>query len=261
MFARALRLVFSLLLSLAVVSPGVAAPSDADLLAMLQTLDDRQQNNGDYKALVYIEQKEKDKELLVYEAVVYRRDEDDKLMLLFTRPRSEAGKGYLRLDKNLFMYDPSVGRWDRRTERERILGTDSRRADFDESRLAVEFTPTFVAHEKLGRYKVWHISLKAKKDADVPYPIVHLWIDAASGNILKRQDRALSDRLMRTSYYPRWKQVHSESKGAPVWIPDEIRIYDEVEKGNQTLIVLRKVDLKPLPRNTFTKAWVESKSR
>ena len=42
---------------------------------MLQTVDDRQRNSGDYKSLVYIEQKEKDKSDLVYEAVVYRRDE------------------------------------------------------------------------------------------------------------------------------------------------------------------------------------------
>ena len=36
---------------------------------------------------------------------------------------------------------PTVGKWERRTERERIAGTDSRRADFDESRLAEEYEP------------------------------------------------------------------------------------------------------------------------
>ena len=34
--------------------------------------------------------------------LVYRRDADDKLMILFTKPKGEAGKGYLRLDKNLW---------------------------------------------------------------------------------------------------------------------------------------------------------------
>ena len=46
-------------------------------------------------------------------------------MILFTKPKASQGKGYLRLDKNLWFYDPSVGKWERRTERERIGGTDS----------------------------------------------------------------------------------------------------------------------------------------
>ena len=48
---------------------------------------------------------------------------------------------------------------------------------------------------------------------------------------------------------------------AEVYVPAEIRIYDEVEKGNQTLVVIRETDLRPLDANIFTKAWLESKSR
>src|SRR5687768_13893674 len=125
--------------------------------AILVELDNRQKNSGDYKALVFIEQKEKDKNDLVYEAVVYRRDLDDKWMILFLKPKSEAGKGYLRLDKNLFLYDPTVGKWERRTERERILGTDSRRADFDESRLHEEYSASWIGEETIKKFKVNHI--------------------------------------------------------------------------------------------------------
>ena len=245
---------------------GSSTPVQAELdqsamLKLLQLLDDRQRNSGDYKTLVYIEQKEKDKSDLLYEAVVYRRDEHDKLIILFRKPKSEAGKGYLRIDKNLFLYDPTVGKWERRTERERIGGTNSQRADFDESRLAEEYTPAYVGAEKLGRFRVHHLRLTAQKGADVAYPVLELWVDQSSSNILKQQEFALSGRLMRTSYYPKWNRVFSESKGAYVYVPKEIRIFDEVEKGNKTSIVLRKVDLRPLQANMFTKAWLESKSR
>ncbi len=229
--------------------------------AIVKELDDRQRNSGDYKALCYIEQKERGKNDLVYQGVFYRRDEDDKLMILFLKPKSEAGKGYLRLDKNMFMYDPTVGKWERRTERERIMGTDSRRQDFDESRLAEEFDAKFVKDEKLGKFAVHHLELKAKKGVDVAYPVLHMWVDAATGNMLKRQDFALSGRLMRTTYYPKWKKVFSESKGSEVYYPEQIRIFDEVEKGNKTTVVITSVDLKALDANIFTKAWLESKSR
>lgn len=256
-FAQLLTVVLVLL---SLVNTGLAV-SEAEMQQMLRTVDDRQRNGGDYKALCYIETKEKGKSDVVYDAVVYRRDADDKLMILFLKPKTEQGKGYLRIDKNLWMYDPTVGKWERRTERERIGGTDSRRADFDESRLAEEYTSTYGGAEKLGKFNVHKLMLQAKEGVDVAFPTVHLWLDQVSGNVLKRQEFALSGRLMRTAYYPKWAKLFSESKNAEVWYPQEIRIYDEVEKDNSTIVLIRDVDLRSLDANMFTKAWLESKSR
>ena len=86
-------------------------------------------------------------------------------------------------------------------------------------------------------------------------------MDQKTSNILKRQDFALSGKLLRTTYYPTWKKIYSESKGADVWFPKEIRIFDEIEKENKTVIAIKEVDLSPLQENIFTKAWLESKSR
>jgi outer membrane lipoprotein-sorting protein len=233
----------------------------AELKKLLETLDDRQRNGGDYKSLMYIEQKEKDKTDVVREAVVYRRDAKDQLMILMTKPKGEAGKGYLRLEKNLWSYDPNTGKWERRTERERIAGTDSRRADFDESRLAEEYDAAFEGEEKLGKFTALKLVLTAKQGVDVAYPVVHLWVDKETSNILKRQEYALSKRLMRTAYFPKWMKVFSESKKSDVWFPQEMRFYDEVEKANSTVIVVKNVDLNALEENIFTKAWLESKSR
>ena len=105
------------------------------------------------------------------------------------------------------------------------------------------------------------LELRAKPGADVTYPVMRLWVDEKTINILKAQELALSGKLMRTTYYPKWNTLFSEDKGKEVYFPQEIRIYDEVEKGNSTLVVMRKVDLKSLESNIFTKAWLESKSR
>jgi len=250
------------ILASALAGPVRATPLNPEETArVLVGIDDRQRNSGDYQALVYVESKQQDKEDLLYELVVYRRDDDDKLMMLLLKPKAEAGKGYLRLDKNLFMYDPATGKWDRRTERERIAGTDSNRADYDESRLAEDYVAKYLAEEKLGKFAVHHIELTAKKEADVAYPSMHIWVDQATGNLLKAQESAASGRLMRTTYYPKWDKMFSPSKNADVYFPREIRIYDEVQKGNRTTVVIQKVDLAALPANIFTKAWLESKSR
>lgn len=246
---------------LSLVFAAFAAPAQAELVSMLKVVDDRQMNNGDYKSLVFIERKEREKADLVYQAVIYRRDQDDKLVILFLKPDAEAGKGYLRVDQNLFMYDPTVGKWERRTERERIGGTDSQRSDFDQSRLAEEYTPAYVGEEALGKFKVDHLRLEDKPGVDVAWPVVELWIDKATGNVLKRQDFAESGRLMRSTYYPEWRKVYSESKKADVYFPREVRIKDEVETGNMTTVVMQEVDLRTLQDSIFTKAWLEAKSR
>ena len=182
-------------------------------------------------------------------------------MILFLQPKSERGKGYLRINKNLWFYDARTGKWERRTERERIGGTGSNRQDFDESRLAVEYTATYKGMSKLGRYQAHKLELRAKKGFDVAYPKLRMWVDKASKNVLKRQDFAASGKLLRTSYYPQWKRMYSPSKKAQVWYPKQIRIFDEIEKANRTTILIRQVDLRSLPKNIFTKAWLESKSR
>ena len=260
---RLIEVLSSLLaiLILLVATPARALMDREQLLQLLRVLDDRQQNNGDYRAMVYLEQKERDKTDVIREAIVYRRSADQRLIILFSKPKSEQGKGYLRVDKNLWSYDPNVGKWERRTERERIAGTDSRRADFDESRLAEEYDASDEGDDKLGAYQVHRLNLKVKPGVDVAFPIVKLWVDTASSNVLKRQEFALSGRLMRTLYYPRWQKQYSESKKGDFWYPPEIRIYDEVEKANSTIVLIKTVDLRPLETNIFTKAWFESKSR
>jgi hypothetical protein len=238
-----------------------AALTPAEMLGFLKAVDERQKNNGDWRAVAYMEQKEKDKVDTVYETEFYRRSEDQKFMILFTAPKSSAGQGYLRLDKNLWFYDPSVGKWERRTERERIGGTNSRRSDFDESRLAEEYDPKDEGEETLGKYHAQKLFLTGKPGLDLAFPTVRLWVDKDTKNVLKRQEYALSGKLLRTSYYPKWKKIYSPSKKADVWYPEEMRFYDEVEKANSTLILIKAVDPNSLPANLFTKAWLESKSR
>lgn len=238
-----------------------AALSKQEMVEILEVVDDRQRNSGDYQSLAYIEQKEKNKVDVVYEALVFRRSEDQKFMIVFAKPKASAGQGYLRLDKNLWFYDPAVGKWERRTERERIGGTNSRRSDFDESRLAEEYDPEDSGEEKLGVYQTQVMTLRGKPGLDLAFPVIKLWVDKETRNVLKRQEFALSGRLLRTSYYPKWKKLYSESKKGEVWYPQEIRFYDEVEKANSTLILIKSVDLKPLAPNLFTKAWLESRAR
>jgi hypothetical protein len=250
-----------LVLGVLVSSPAVAAGGGSSAAELLRAVDELQQNVGDWRSVVYLEQREPGRDPLVYETVSMRRSGDRQFLILFTKPKSVAGQGYLRLDRNLWFYDPSVGRWERRTERERIGGTGSRRSDFDEWHFSDEYNPQDAGNELVGQRRTRRLILTAKPGVDTAFPIIHLWIDEDTKTVLKRQEHALSGRLMRTTYYPKWERVHSPSKKADVWYPKEIRLYDELEAGKSTLILIRDVDAKPLESNIFTKAWMEHQSR
>ena len=112
-----------------------------------------------------------------------------------------------------------------------------------------------------GKFDTVTLSLKGKDGVDLAFPVVKIWVDVATKNVLKREEYALSGRLMRTSYYPKWSKVWSDSKKAEVWFPQEIHFFDEIEKENSTHITIKTVELKPLPENVFTKSWLEEKSR
>ncbi|MHB1843915.1 MAG: outer membrane lipoprotein-sorting protein [Deltaproteobacteria bacterium] len=259
-----IRLALLVTLGLASSLPALAeapAMSQPEMVELLRQVDARQNSQGDYRSIAYMIQKEKDKVDVAYRMEILRRSQDQKFIILFLEPKTSQGQGYLRVDQNLWFYDPSVGRWERRTERERIGGTNSRRSDFDESRLAREYDPKWMGEGKLGRFETVALELHGKEGIDLAFPVVKIWIDKETKNVLKRQEFALSGRLMRTSYYPKWSKIYSESKHADVWFPQELRFYDEIEKENSTYIAIQSVDLKPLPENVFTKAWLEEKSR
>jgi hypothetical protein len=257
---RTAMIVAAVVVGLGAVQGGARALEPDDVAKVVAEVDERQRAIGDLKARVFIQQKQKGREDVAYEAVVYRRGADNKFMFLVMAPKTEAGQGYLRIDNNLWLYTPRTGKWERVTERDRLLGTDGRRQDFDESRLSEEYDAVFIGAEKVGRFATWHIKLTAKAGVDVGWPVIELQVDQASGNVLKRQEFSLSGKLMRTTLFPKWLKIKSP-QGKDVWYAEQIHFFDEVEKGNQSVVKFDAVDLEELPRNMFTKAWLESKSR
>lgn len=254
------------------VTSQAKALNEEETKKIVSTVDEKQRNSGDYASTVVIEEWEKKKSAAkdakdpyelkkAFEARVYRRDEDDNLIILFSKPKAEAGKGYLRKDKTLLLYEPALGKWERQTERASIGGTGSKREDFDESRLAEEYDAKWEVDEKLGKYDVHRIRLTAKKGVDVAWPIVVLWVDKATQNVLKREESAQSGKLLRRALYPAWEKRFSKSKGADVFVPKEIYAYDILDNEKLTKVKLQDVSLDPLVKNMFTKAWIETQSR
>ncbi len=240
-------------------TPAVAAAPDKTQ-KLLEQIDERSRTFGDYRAVVQAEVKRasgKSRRQLQ----LYRRDTENKLVLLITAPKTEAGKGYLNAEENLWFYDATIGRWERRTAREAVGGTDGRPDDFDQTHWAKNFNATAAGQEKLGAVQTELIDLRAKDGAQVAYTQVKLWVDAKNGNVLKQQDFSENGKLLRTVLSPKWKKVHSPSKKGDFYYAEQTVIYDELEKENSTRFTVSQIDLRPLQPSVFTKGWLEARSR
>lgn len=226
---------------------------------LVQNIDAQSEFHSDFQASVFLQQKDREKGDRIFQAAVYRRDKDNRFMMLFVKPKAEAGKGYLVIDRNLFLYSPNTGDWSRVSE-DRIEGTDTNLQDFESWNLSERYDARYLKDDTLGKIPVYHIELTAKEGQQADVAKMELWVEQNRNHVLKVQEFALSGKLLRTTYRTKWKPIE-DSKGKTRYLPLETRVYDEVEKGNQTMMVVGGVDLADLPENIFTKAWLESKSR
>ena len=226
-------------------------------------MDEAQRRGGYIKAVFTMVRKEKDKPDVAREGLMYGRDEkkDLKLLILFTRPKTEQGSGYLRLDNNLWSYDPRVGRWERRTDRDRIAGSDSVREDYEAPQYTQRYDVTYEGDAAVGSFTTHKLLLKAKAGTTVTFPMKRLWVDVKTRNVVMIEDYALSGRLMRTAYYPKWLKGYSESKKGDVWFPQQMIFEDKMEQNTRTLVTVQGMELGPIEPNVFTKAFLEGKSR
>jgi hypothetical protein len=249
----------ALLLASAALAAPPAAPVDA--ATFLKQIDAAHRKDGDLKILSLIEERQGSVQV-VRQILSMTREPGDENLLLITKPKTQQGNGYLSIGQNLWYYDAGIGRWFRRTSHERIAGTNAHASDLGGAPpLSLLYNAEDSGTETVGGQAMRVLTLKAKPGLDVDFPIQKIWVDPKL-NIVRTEDRAASGKLLRISYSSKFVNVLANAglKGE-VWVPQEIRIFDQVEKDRSTLISFKSFDLHPLEPNTFTKAWLEGKSR
>ena len=185
----------------------------------------------------------------------FRRDREDKFLLLIQEPAVQRGQGYLRIDDKLWIYDPESRQFTLSSARESFQGTDARNSDFEASSYAEDYDAASYTSGTLGRYDVWILDLEATH-SEVTYPRVRVWITADENNlVLKSEDYSSTERLVRTSYYPQYREVQGN------FVVARAIFVDELVEGRRTQIEIEDISLAPLPDSVFTKAYVERVNR
>jgi len=185
---------------------------------------------------------------------MFRRDREDKFVLLILEPKVQRGQGYLQLDQNLWFYDPESRKFTHTSVKENIQSSEAKNSDLRGSSLAEDYTVTEWSGEQLGKYPVYVLTLEAVHD-EVAYPKLKLWIRRDVPIVLKGENYSLSGRLMRTTYYPSYTQLGEK------YIADKILFIDNLQEGERTQVTLSEPSIQDVPDHVFTKSYIERVNR
>lgn len=227
---------------------------ETDFEGILQQIDSNSIFPDDFSATVTLDERDPADGDSISKVRMFRRDADDKFLLLFERPEVQLGQGYLNIDDGLWFYDPESRQFTFTSTSESFGGSDARNSDFQASSLADDYDVISGTEGSLGQFDVWILELEATND-EVTYPFRKLWVTKEPQLILKSEDFSLTKRLLRTSYFP------SYAKAGNSFVADQQLFVDALVENKQTKITLEEISTNEIPDNVFSKAYVERVNR
>ncbi len=247
--------ILATLLTLLVISlASFSNAQESDFEGILQQIDNNSLFPDDFSATVTLDERDPADGDSISKVRMFRRDTDDKFLLLFERPEVQLGQGYLNIDDGLWFYDPESRQFSFTSISESFGGSDARNSDFQASSLADDYDVVSGTEGSLGQFDVWILELEATND-EVTYPFRKIWVTKEPQLILKSEDFSLTKRLLRTSYFP------SYAKAGNSFVADQQLFVDALVENKQTKITLEEISTNEIPDNVFSKAYVERVNR
>ena len=181
---------------------------------------------------------------------MFRRDASDQFVMLILKPEYQKGQGYLRVDDNVWFYDPESRKFTHSSMRENIQNSEARNSDMDGLSLSEDYEVVDWKEEKLGNFDTYVLFLSALND-EVTYPKMKIWVRTDATIVLKEEDYSLSDRKMRTTFFPKYVKVGEK------YVPSQILIVDNLQEGEKTQLTMKNPSTADLPDSVFSKAYIE----
>ena len=121
--------------------------------------------------------------------------------MLILKPEYQKGQGYLKVDENVWFYDPESRKFTHSSLKENVQNSEAKNSDIDSLSLAEDYEVNSWEIGKLGNFETYILDLKALNN-EVTYPRLKIWVRTDATIVLKEEDYSLSDRLMRNHLFP-----------------------------------------------------------
>jgi outer membrane lipoprotein-sorting protein len=241
------------ILAAAVMIAGARAAPAPDFKALLKSIDELSDfGKKDYSALYDIVSEKPGEKPSTTQVKIFRRDDHDQIVILIQKPERQKGQGYLKIDDNVWFYDPESGNYSHSTMKENVNGSQAKNSDFKKYTFAQDFDLVKSEEGKLGAFETWVLTLKSN-NVEVSYQNIRLTVRKDKPIPLKEEDFSVNDKPMRTIYYlPTYVQAGDKL------VPAKIKMVDEVNKGTQSVLTISDVYVGKLEDKYFQKTFLES---
>ena len=191
-----------------------------------------------YKKLINIEPDGSKKEFLLYQV----KKDKNKMVSLFLQPDSEKGRSTLRLDDNMWLYLPDVGKPIRITSMQSVVGGVFNNSDIMQLDFSAEYDI------KAQKEENGHIVLDLKaKNESVAYDHLVMEVDKKTLTPTKIICYTSTDMLIKTLYYKDIKDF-----GGGIVRPAVIETDSPLYKGYKSIMVYGKMIERAFPNEIFT---------
>ena len=191
-----------------------------------------------YRKLINIEPDGTKKEFVLYSV----KKGQDKMVALFLSPASEKGRSTLRLNDNMWLYIPNVGRPIRITSLQSVIGGVFNNSDILRLDYSAEYNVENIAEEG----DLYLLDLKAKSNT-IAYDSLKMWVDKKALVPTTIECFASSGMLIKTLYYKNPKDF-----GNGIVRPSVLETDSPLYKGYQSVMIYAKINKKELADEVFS---------
>ena len=191
-----------------------------------------------YKKLINIEPDGSRKEFVLFTV----KKGKDKVAAMFISPASEKGRSTLRLDENMWLYIPNVGKPIRITSLQSVVGGVFNNADI----LRLDYTSEYNVEQVEENGDEYLLHLKAKTNT-VAYDKLKMWVNR--DNMLPSKIESLTEDLMliKTLYFKEIKDF-----GGGIVRPSVIETDSPLYKDYKSVMIFAKIKEKKFNDEVFT---------
>jgi len=185
---------------------------------------------------------------------IFRRDKDDAFLMITLEPESRKGQGMLRVDNNMWRYDPTSRKFTHTTLKDTYENSTVRNNDFRRWQRSIDYSVESLTTGTLGKYTVIIGELKANND-EVPFPYIKMYIEKDRKIVLKVEEFSLSKKLLRTAYYTEYVQIGNS------YVPTIQIFQDGLIPEKRSQVTYTNISTKAVPDYYFTKEYLERVSQ
>ncbi|MBL7087003.1 MAG: outer membrane lipoprotein-sorting protein [Candidatus Cloacimonetes bacterium] len=195
------------------------------------------------RKIINIEPDGKEKEFVLYAL----KKGNDKMVTTFLAPKSEIGRSTLRLDDNMWLYIPNVGRPMRITSLQSVIGGIFNNSDI----MRLDYSAEYDVVEMTAENDKKLLSLKAKTTY-VAYDSLKMWVDIKHKTPTKIECYTASGMLIKTLYF---KEIKDFGNG--IIRPSVLETDSPLHKGYKAVMIYANISPRKIDDEVFTLNYMD----